>query len=98
MVTRMRGSTQSKACSRIAADTASRSELRHVQALDAVGETQEAMKRLMRLRARPRRDGVRVDPDSVDYVGMTGVLYARLGDRARAMTVADSLAARHRPF
>ena len=71
-------------------DTAPRVKWRLVQALYAMGRLPEARTQLATLR--------RAQPDNVDYVGMTGLIDARTGQRVAALQIADSLAARHRPY
>jgi tetratricopeptide (TPR) repeat protein len=73
-----------------ARDSVPRMKWRVVQAFYALGRWSEAASALSTLRL--------ADPQNVDYVGMTGLLAARMGQRASAMLVADSLAQRRKRY
>ena len=73
-----------------ARDSVPRMKWRVVQALYALGRWPEASSTLATLR--------HSDPENVDYVGMTGLLHSRMGRRAEAMLIADTLARRRKPY
>jgi serine/threonine-protein kinase len=66
------------------------SQWRLVQTLYALGRWDEAGRLLDSLR--------RLDPGSVEYLGMAGLLMSRTGNRDGATAVADTLAHRLRPY
>jgi hypothetical protein len=63
---------------------------RHMQALYALGDWRAAALELRSLR--------QLDGENVDYIGMTGLLASRLGQREMAALVADTLARRRKPY